>query len=510
MTVDEQGTGHVVSRRRFLAASGAGVASLAIAGYVGYRWPHGTPAAAPTTSPEPEGELQSFVSRPDLLPPRVKLTHYTTSPLAASPRFILVAPRNAIANAPGQAGLMLIDRLGRLVWFQPVTNAAPFDFNAQSLLGKPMLTWWQGHVVDGYGVGTGEMTGEAYSSPTAVRAASGLQADLHELQLTPQGTALITAYQETTADLSSVGGPTKGRVLAGHAQEIELPSGKLVSDWDSLSHVALSESHVKAPTSSKGGPYDYFHINSIGLAPDGNLLISSRNTWALYKVDRTSGKILWRLNGKKSDFSMGKGAAFYWQHHARYFGPSALSVFDDGGTPAEEAQSRAILLNIDESSMQASLRHAYLHPAAFLAANQGSVQVLSDGRVFVGWGNQPYFSEFAADGTLLMDGEFPIGYRSYRAFTSDWEGAPTGKPAIAVEANPAGGSIVYASWNGATEIDTWTVLSGKHASTLEPVGSQGWGGFETAIAVNSSGGHFAVVASDSQGKELGRSPVVAA
>jgi hypothetical protein len=157
--------------------------------------------------------------------------------------------------------------------------------------------------------------------------------------------------------------------------------------------------------------------------------------------------------------------------------------------------------------MRVSLAHAYLHPAGFLAANQGSVQVLADERVFVGWGNQPYFSEFATDGTLLLDGQMPIGYRSYRALCHDWAGTPTEPPAIAVRTNPAGGAAVYASWNGATKVHGWTVLAGKERTSLEVVGSQPWSGFESAIAVNSAGPYFSVVATSAAGTELGRSAI---
>jgi len=142
------------------------------------------------------------------------------------------------------------------------------------------------------------------------------------------------------------------------------------------------------------------------------------------------------------------------------------------------------------------------------AANQGSMQVLADGEVLVGWGNLPYFSQFTANGTLILDGQFPVGDQSYRAFTAAWTGHPTDKPAAAARVNPAGGSVVYASWNGATEVNTWTVLAGKTASALTHIGSQRRSGFETVIAVNATGPYFAVKALDASNHVLGRSPTV--
>ena len=496
-----------------MAGAAGGVAALGLAGLVGYEWPHGAGARAGKPSGG-QGEdyaalsaVEVFRSRPDLLPPVVKVRHLVRGRAAPTPRFFFLAPRIVGEKGPGQQGLMVIDRQGRLVWFQPTPGTNPFDFNVQAYRGRSVLTWWQGQVTAaGYGLGAGEMAGSSYRLLRRVEAGDGLRADLHELNLTSAGTALITAYEETTADLSGLGGARHGKVLAGHAQEIDLATGKLLWDWGSLAHVGLEESYEKAP-SGQGPSYDYFHINSVSEAPDGNIIISAKNTWAIYKVDRSTGKVLWRMNGKRSDFKMGPGTNFYWQHDARMHGPARLTVFDDGAFPPEERQSRGLLLSVDTKAMHVGLTQAYSHPAGFLAANQGSTQLLADGRVIVGWGTQPYFSEFAPDGALLLDGQLPIGYRSYRAFAGEWVGHPAEPPRVAVREDPGGGTVLYASWNGATEIDSWTVLAGKAKHSLGPVGSQEWTGFETAIAVNSTGPYFAAVALDSKGRVLGRSGV---
>jgi len=158
--------------------------------------------------------------------------------------------------------------------------------------------------------------------------------------------------------------------------------------------------------------------------------------------------------------------------------------------------------------MRVTLRRAYAHPAGLLADNQGSMQLLPDGRAFVGWGAQPYFSEFAGSGELLLNGQFPLNDQSYRAFTSSWSGRPPGRPAVVVLPNPARGSAVHVSWNGATEVEAWAVLAGKNPSALAAAGSQRRAGFETMISVNSEGPYFAVTAHDASGRQLGRSATV--
>src|SRR6266542_1348901 len=120
-------------------------------------------------------------------------------------------------------------------------------------------------------------------------------------------------YHAVPYDLSSVGGPVDGKVFDGIVQEIDVATGRVLFEWHSLDHVPLTDSYQPLP-SSPGAPWDYFHINSINLDSDQNLLISARHTWAIYKIDRRTGDVIWRLGGKESDFALGPGAAFAWQH----------------------------------------------------------------------------------------------------------------------------------------------------------------------------------------------------
>ena len=484
------------SRRGLIRGTLATAATAAIA------WPAGT---AEAEAAERTAPTLGYMSRPDLKPPRIKMSH--RQPLPASPQYFLIT-----ADGPvGHKGPLILDQNGDVIWFSPVPPAGEAtNFNAQTYRGAPVLTWWERTRPSNdptFGVGVGYIANQQYKVIAKVSAGNGLTTDFHELNLTSHGTALITARRSHQVNLSKLGGPAKGYVWSGVAQEINVATGKVVFEWDSMNHVPVTETLRGFTGGGQVNPFDYFHINSVAEMDDGNLLISGRNTWTLYKVDRSSGKIIWRLNGKRSNFSLSSAAKFYWQHHARQNGANGLTVFDNAG-PKKERQSRGLSLSVDTSAMHVDLTQAYIHPARFLSNTLGSVQVLDDGRVFVGWGDQPYFSEFAPDGTLLLTGQLPIGVRSYRTFAANWVGQPAEPPQVVAKANPASGFVVWASWNGATEIDSWTVLAGPDKTSLTPVGSQPWGGFETPIAVNSTGPYFAVVAVDRSGKELGRSAVV--
>ena len=137
-------------------------------------------------------------------------------------------------------------------------------------------------------------------------------------------------------------------------------------EWHSLDHVPRSESYFKPPPDGPLDPGDYFHVNSVALDDDGNLLVSARNTSTVYKIDRRTGEIIWRLGGKKSDFRMGPNARFWWQHDAQRRADGTITMFDDGAAPPREKTSRALALRVDEQAMTATVARAVTHPEGLL------------------------------------------------------------------------------------------------------------------------------------------------
>jgi hypothetical protein len=484
--------GSKFTRRRFLTALGAGATYLALTNMVG--------CALPRITPAPPKGVWTFRSRPDLSPAAVEVTTTQAHDDTAS-GYIFAALKEGI----GDHGPMIIDDLGQLVWYGKYGSAR--DFKMQYYQGRPVLTWWEGKVVDGHGIGEYVIFDGSYREIARLLAGNGYQGDHHEFLITPQDTALLTIYASTPADLTSVGGPKDGAVLDGIAQEVDISTGEVLFEWHSLEHVGLDESYRKASKDS-GGAFDYFHINSIDVDYDDNLIVSSRNTWTVYKVERNSGEVLWRLGGKKSDFEMGPGTQSAYQHDARRQLDGTITIFDNGAAPKVHDQSRAIVIEPDEEKMSATLLHEYTSPHKLLTISQGNVQLLPNANVFIGWGSAPFISEFSYDGKLIFDAHFPPDGESYRAFRFPWEGHPTDAPAVVAESGPEEKVTLYASWNGATEVATWEVLAGPRPGQLESVDSFPRDGFETAMLVQTSDPYVAVRAKDRFGQVLGASTPV--
>lgn len=480
-----------ITRRELLRSAGLGAIGLGLAGGVAE-----VVLAAGASRGSPPPTPPRWRSRPDLLIPALTILR---SEEGASPDPIFIAPYN---NPYGQAGAVIVDGRGEPIWENPIAGAVTTDFKVQRYRGEPVLTWWEGHIELGHGVGEYVIADTAYRTVRRIQAAGGLRGDLHEFVITPRDTALLTSYAVLKADLSSVGGARAGTIQDAIFQEIDLATGEVLLEWHSLDHIPLAES--QAPVSED---WDFFHINSVALDGDGNLLVSARSTQTVYKLDRT-GAILWRLGGKSGDYQMGPGSGFAWQHHARRQPDGTLTVFDNGAAPAVERVSRGLILALDEQNMSATLLRQYTH-AGVLSGSQGSIQRLANGNVFIGWGEIPRVSEFSPSGQMLFDAVLGSQYQCYRAFRLPWSAQPAETPALALD-HREGGVSAYASWNGATGVHAWQLLAGQNADgTLHPVASARAHGFETVLRTDTVAPRFAVRALDAHGAELGRSATVA-
>jgi len=412
--------------------------------------------------------------------------------------YIFLAPKKEVA----ESGPLILDDRGQVVWFKSLGQRGVTAFRVQRYRGRPVLTWWQGKATKGVGKGHYVIVDSSYRRVAEVSAGHGLEGDIHEFLITPRDTALLTIYNRVPYDLSALGGPKDGSVLEGVVQELDIATGRVLFEWHSLAHVGLGESYEAVP---KKEPYDYFHVNSIDVDADGNLLVSARHTHAIYKLRRSDGGVIWRLGGKKSDFRLGRGVRFGWQHDARRQPDGTITLFDNHAeNPKRGSHSRVLVLRLDERRRTATLVRSYAHPSpALLSTSQGNAEFLPDGHVFVGWGSNPYLTEFDRAGHVLFDARFGGGGAdSYRAFRFPWAGTPTDRPAVAVRPPDGDGVAVAVSWNGATEVSRWRVRAGRTPGSLRPVAVAAKTGFETVIEIASTASYFAVEALDRKGRVL--------
>ena len=448
-------------------------------------------------------EVQHYLSAPSITPSTVRVT--TPARAGATPGDFFLAPY----QGTGTAGEMIVDQAGNLIWFHPApANDAATNFEPQTYEGRTVLTWWQGRILSlGFGQGVDEIYSSTYQPLAQVAAGNGYKADLHQFSLTPQGTAWIDAFDPVKMNLTAMGGVSNAVVNDSIVQEIDVKTGLVMWEWHALGHIPLRDSYAPMPHTTLN--WDYVHVNSIDPGTHGDVLLSARNTWTVYDVNMHSGAFIWRIGGRYPSFKRGAGTTFHWQHDARWQPGGLVSLFDNGSSPAEEKQSRGLLLDPNTATHTVTLVKQFVNPnSTLLASSQGDLLPLPGGNWLMGYGGLPNFTEYTASGQVLLDATLGLHVQDFRTFLAPWSAQPPTLPAIAAQAAGAGQLNVEASWNGATTVAGWQVLAGTSATTLAPVMTAARRGFETTIAVHTSDPYVAVAALDSSGKRLATSAAI--
>jgi Arylsulfotransferase (ASST) len=465
-----------------------------------------------------------FVSAPNLHPPIFGVTQKTQFSKLAPGYFMTAVFKNLAANQPltGQSGPLILDHNLQPVWFNPIgTSALAANLQVQRYSGKPALSWWQGTVTPAGVTTSGEdvVVDEHYRHVATLKGADGWVISEHEMLISGTN-AWVTAYKNVPMNLSSYGGSANGVVLDSAVQEYSLQTGQLLYTWDALNpggtpNVPLSQSKQKA---FPGVPWDAYHINGVQLTGNETFLVSLRNTWSAYLVNRVTNGIEWTLSGNPaiSSFKLPANAQFEWQHDVALHSGNVVSVFDDAccgfdsitskgvkfGKPS--GPSRGLVIKLNLTNHTGSFVAQYVRAKNFNAYFLGNAQLLPNGNVSLGWGSTPFFSEDNSKGKVLLDAFWPVPDVNYRTYVEQWVGIPYFPPSGAVR-NNGGKATVYASWDGDTQVVGWRVLAGNSAQSLKTVATRAKSGFETSIPLSSTYKAYEVQAVGPKGKVLGTS-----
>jgi hypothetical protein len=428
--------------------------------------------------------------------------------------YLFVTPGGAFATGAG-----IFDDDGSLVWWHQATTPMIDDISVVRYRGHRYMAIWSGRPVFGgpLGAGTVSLYNQRYQRVGRITSGPPFgpdRIDAHEFRITPDGDALFGIYVPVATRFR--GRPIK--VYKYVVQKVSLVSGphgihtgRVLFQWDSLKHVPLSQSRIAPP--QRNQTWDYFHGNAIDQTQDGNLVVSSRNTWGIYKINVKTGQTMWQV-GAKGDRSL--PSPWSWQHDVVPLGKDRYSLFDDGNVVIDQREpgahpSRGLIVRINAGKGPATVQllGAYTHSPAISSGYCGSVQEVSHGDVLIDWGQTPEITEYGQSaGRPLMD--LSMSQWSCRGQRSAWRGEPLTRPVTAALLSGTD-THVWASWNGSTEVHAWQVLAGPAAGHLSPVGSPATkDGFETETTLAQRYRVVAVQALSASGRVLSTSKPVAA
>ena len=350
-----------------------------------------------------------------------------------------------------------------------------------------------------------EVYDETYQLVATYETGNGYPIDLHDAYVMEDGRALLLAREFRQVDMSQYvdGGNPDAIVIGCVVQEVDA-AGNVLLQWRSLDHISPLDSVVDL-TSDR---VNYIHCNSVELDLDGNILISSRHLNEVTKISRDTGDIIWRLGGKRSDFTFVDDPhnGFYYQHDARRLTNGNITVYDNRTGVDPSFFSRGVEYSLDMVKMHATMTWQFINSPITYAGAMGNMQRLSNGNSLIGWGwsSSPMLTEVTPAGEKVFEiGVAGIG-GTYRAFRLPWHGYPTWGPALEVAPGGPLKIILYFSWNGATEIASYQIYAGTTPEPTSLVAEINRDGFETSYifeAPESGVYHFRVMPIDNEGQE---------
>ncbi|OJK03024.1 hypothetical protein ASPACDRAFT_40339 [Aspergillus aculeatus ATCC 16872] len=443
---------------------------------------------------------------------------------------ILLEPRNFDGSKAGkQAGPLIMTSFGDLVWNGPKGNLSGTqeysNFRIQELNETQYLTYWHGVRQEGLNASTGygkvSFLDSSYETEFTVCPKLGLatidgkehdcEIDYNEQFVTPWGTLLVTAYNLTQVDLTSVNGSANGWVLDSQIHEVDIATSESVWKWSALDHIPLNASGLPLTNgaSTPADAWDYVHLDSVSPYGD-NLLLNGRHTWEVYAVERPSGEVMWTFNGETGgDWGIiPEESSFRWQYHTRVreIGDDFVifSMFVNHNYEGANATSgtaptvgREFHLSLPPTKDMSPLTlNTFNESVSLWSDSFGSMDYVPDVQNtttrFISYGQLPLLREFkVGPGANVTDLKWEARYGSdnevvgYRAYKGAWTGLPSAAPKLSVEAN----GTAFVSWNGATAVTAWKVYQAadRNETALTEIGIAQYRGFETAIDTGATG-----------------------
>jgi hypothetical protein len=342
-----------------------------------------------------------------------------------------------------------------------------------------------------------------YEQITNYWAVNGYGVDEHELQVLADGTYLLVALGTETVDMSRyvAGGNTAASVSEQVIQEFT-PAGELIFQWRAWDHYDVRDQAAFINILSSS--FDFTHMNAIDIDTDGHILLSSRNTSEVTKINRDTGEIIWRLGGVHNQFTYVNDPlnGTRNQHAVRMVTTNDYTMFDNGNLHSP-SMSRGVEYVLDTTNMTATLVWQYPNPPtpSIYSFYMGDVQRLPNGNTLIDWavGPLPKLTEVRPDGTKAYEMNWVAQWEAYRTWRCPWKGSAL-QPYLIVEPYPDNVTLIFNQF-GDTNVAFYKIYGGTVYQSTNLLATSGLTLKRLVDLQNGSTYYFRVTAVNKQGTE---------
>ena len=317
------------------------------------------------------------------VPPVVPKYEFIQYKKLSSKNYFLLTPSKIENGNLENINLSLLDHNGNLKWWKPANKSSFINF--QFHLEQQCYSFVR--------YGSQELmviiVNQNFQIIDSLSPKGDVDLDIHEFDILKNGNYLIAGLKIDSIDMSEkfIGG-TKGKPnvkIKGFVIQEMTNDHQMVFEWNSNDHIEVDD--FIESYKFNFDLFNYCHGNAIHEDSDGNFLISFRNLNSIYKIDRTSGEVIWILGGKSSHFQLlNDSIPFSGQHDSQTHGNGRISLFDNANSSEKPKISRGIEYVLNEDDRTYSKVWEYYNKPASFSRAMGNLQVTGNGQRVVGFG----------------------------------------------------------------------------------------------------------------------------
>ncbi len=287
--------------------------------------------------------------------------------------------------------IVIIDTQGRVVWYDLLESGANLMRAFFSVDGESMVYCLAGPQND---LEAGEI--RRVSMDGLDQTSIAFPFIDHDMVELPDGTITAIVVDEREVEVDGEEHHTSADLLVEMA-----PDGSMTTIWDAWEHwdpveLGLLQAH------------NWTHTNAIDYDPEADeYTLSLKEPGSIVRVSRTTGEVLWQLNGMLNQFTFPPETDIVQMSHQFEMLDDGILIFDNG--PQERGYSRAVELELDIEALQATETWSYRHDPDVYVFAKGDVARFPDGNTQVVWSSGGEIQNVTPEGEVTWQLNTDLG-----------------------------------------------------------------------------------------------------
>jgi outer membrane protein assembly factor BamB len=217
----------------------------------------------------------------------------------------------------------------------------------------------------------------------------------HDGRLLKNGNALLVCAAELPDEFARrvkggmPGTEVSGKMWGDYLLEVT-KDGRTVWEWRTWDHLDPDEYPIPFIQNERS---EWTHANSVSELADGNLQVSFRNISTVVKIDRKSGRVVWKLGAPP----------LAGQHAPVELSNGNILIFDNGPVRLDQTFPFSRVIEVNPAKNQIVWKYQDANPQSFYSDRISNAQRLPNGNTLINEGVFGRFFEVTPAGEVVWE-----------------------------------------------------------------------------------------------------------